>query len=31
MWVALLTTKDAVADAIKHLQAIAKKGSERKL
>jgi hypothetical protein len=26
MWVALLTTKDAAADAIKHLQAVAEKG-----
>ena len=31
MWVALLTTKDAAADAIKHLQAVAEKGSGRKL
>ena len=31
MWVALLATKDAAADAIKHLQAVAEKGSGRKL
>jgi transposase InsO family protein len=31
MCLALLTTKDAVADAIKHLQAVAEKGSGRKL
>jgi hypothetical protein len=31
MWVALLTTKDAATDAVKHLQALAEKKSERKL
>ena len=31
MWVALLTTKDAAADAIKHLQAAAEKKSGKKL
>jgi hypothetical protein len=31
MWVALLTTKDATADAVKHLQAVAEKKSGRKL
>jgi transposase InsO family protein len=31
MWVALLTTKDTVADVVKHLQALAKKKSGRKL
>jgi hypothetical protein len=31
MWVALLTTKDATANAIKHLLAVAEKGSGRKL
>jgi hypothetical protein len=31
MWVALLTTKDTAADAIKHLQTVAEKGSGRKL
>jgi transposase InsO family protein len=31
MWVALLMTKDAATDAIKHLQAMAEKGSGRKL
>ena len=31
MWVALLTTKDADANAIKHLQAMVEKGSVRKL
>jgi transposase InsO family protein len=31
IWVALLTTKDAAADAIKHLQVVAEKGSGRKL
>jgi transposase InsO family protein len=31
MWVALLTTKDAAVDAVKHLQAMAKKKSGRKL
>jgi transposase InsO family protein len=31
MWVALLTTKDAVTDAIKHPQAVAEKESGRKL
>jgi transposase InsO family protein len=31
MWVALLTTKDAVAGAVKHLQALAEKKSGRKL
>jgi hypothetical protein len=31
MWVALLMTKDATADAIKHLQAVVEKGSGRKL
>jgi transposase InsO family protein len=31
MWVALLTTKDATVDAVKHLQALAEKKSGRKL
>jgi len=31
MWVALLTTKDMAADAIKHLQAVAEKQSGKKL
>jgi transposase InsO family protein len=31
MWVALLTTKDATTDAIKHLQAVAEKKSGQKL
>jgi hypothetical protein len=31
MWVALLTTKDAVVDVVKHLQALAEKKSGRKL
>jgi hypothetical protein len=31
MWMALLMTKDVATDAIKHLQAMAKKGSGRKL
>jgi hypothetical protein len=31
MWVALLTTKDAAVDAIKHLQALAEKKSRQKL
>ena len=31
MWVALLTTKNAAVDAIKHLQAVAEKGSGPKL
>ena len=31
MWVALLTTKDMAADAIKHLQAMAEKQSCKKL
>ena len=31
MWVALLTTKDAAVNAIKHLQAVAEKGSGRNL
>jgi transposase InsO family protein len=31
IWVALLTTKDAAADAVKHLQALAEKKSGRKL
>jgi hypothetical protein len=31
MWVALQTTKDAAANAMKHLQAVAEKGSGRKL
>ena len=31
MWVALLTTKDADANAIKHVQAVAEKGSGCKL
>jgi transposase InsO family protein len=31
MWVALLTTKDAAADTVKHLQALAEKKSRRKL
>ena len=31
MWLALLMTKDAATDAIKHLQAVVEKGIERKL
>jgi hypothetical protein len=31
MWVALLTTKYAIVDAVKHLQAMAEKKSGRKL
>jgi IS30 family transposase len=30
MWVALLTTKDAAADVVKHLQAVAEKKSGQK-
>jgi transposase InsO family protein len=31
MWVALLTTKDATVDTVKHLQAVAEKKSRQKL